>query len=443
MKAVRVRMPRLKAGSAKIFALLALFIVGTSLSILTSLIQPQSASAITDEQKTFCKTNFPKGTSILNDQKTGIKKEWIDNDCEGEGYCIREGIGASLSSGGCKEAALEVTPVIADGVKKGYGDLAADQLCGSDEQCKATMRGYVATCIDEYVQSPPTNAPEFPSIDTAWLVSCMARDGKLDLSQASKLRAVFAENKEKIANDAKKAETEAAKKSCEDSGGTWVEDSGECGTKVTCTSSIQGIGWIICPAINFMAEASDKIYIFLASKFLSVDVSLVDGVKDSWAKFRDVANIAFVIALLIVIYSQVTSVGISNYGIKKMLPKIVIAAILVNVSYDICRIAVDLSNIIGYGVAKFFDNFTFIETASDQSSLDPLGNKLSIAGAAGLAVLGTIGIAMAVSVPVVLSALLALGLIALILLAREALIVLLIAIAPLAFVAYLLPNTKH
>lgn len=438
-------MPQLVRGSSTVFALLALFVVGSTLSIFMSLMLPSQTNAITDEQKAFCKANFPKGTSILNDKKTGIKEEWVANDCEGDGYCIREGIGASLSSGGCKEASIEATPALKDGVKKGYGDLAAKELCGGDAQCEATMRGYVATCIDEYIDNPPANAPEFPTINTDTLVNCMARDGKLDASQRLKLMKLFKENTGEIATAANKAEEAAKKQACEDDGGTWIEESGECGTKVTCTSSIQGVGYIVCPVMNFMAETNDWAYGFLASKFLSVDVGMVDGVKDSWAKFRDLANIAFVVALLIVIYSQITSVGISNYGIKKMLPKIVIAAVLVNVSYDICRIAVDLSNILGYGIAQFFaGNFGFLEVDTDNTSaLSSVGKNFTIAGAVGLAFVGTIGVAIAVGVPVILSAALALALIVLILLLREALIILLIAIAPLAFVAYLLPNTEQ
>ena len=53
---------------------------------------------------------------------------------------------------------------------------------------------------------------------------------------------------------------------------------------------------------------------------------------------------------LAIIISQLTGFGISNYGIKKMLPRLIIAAILVNLSIYICQIAVDLSNILGYGL---------------------------------------------------------------------------------------------
>ena len=454
-------MPRLIKGSSKVFMLLALFVAGSVLSVTTSLVQSDAVSARTAAQRTYCMENFPVDKIItiitingsppmVTRTESDPPQDWVDNDCAS--MCdLKDGmekISPVKRVAKCNPDApltIEASTAMTDAVKKGYGDLAAKELCGGDAQCEATMRGYVETCIDEYVQNAPANAPEFPLVDTVWLVNeCMARDGKLDASQANKLRTLFLANKEKIATKAKATDEAAQQKACEDDGGTWVEESSECGTKVVCASSIQGIGWLVCPAMNFMADISDRAYAFLASKFLSVDVDLVKGVRDSWAKFRDIANIALVIALLIVIYSQITSVGISNYGIKKMLPKIVVAAILVNVSYDICRIAVDLSNILGYGIAKFFEgNFGFISTPSNSTTLDTLGNGLSIAGAVGAALAGAVGIAMAVSVPVVLSAILAVGLIVLILLAREALIILLIAIAPLAFVAYLLPNTEQ
>lgn len=218
----------------------------------------------------------------------------------------------------------------------------------------------------------------------------------------------------------------------------------------TCTDQIKGIGWLICPTMEFLANINDMAYGVLASNFLQIDTGLVKGAEAPWAKFKDLANIAFVIALLFVIYSQVTSVGISNYGIKKMLPKIIVAALLVNLSFIICQIAVDLSNILGYGISRFFTGLevgaTLDSTTQDKladEGLKTLGTALSWTGAIGLIMVAGVSIALAVSFPVVLSALLALAMIVLILLARKALIVLLIVIAPLAFVAYLLPNTEQ
>ncbi|MCZ6324111.1 hypothetical protein O5165_25825, partial [Escherichia coli] len=44
--------------------------------------------------------------------------------------------------------------------------------------------------------------------------------------------------------------------------------------------------------------------------------------------------------------------GLNNYSIKKMLPRLIVAAILVNLSYYICAIAVDISNILGHSLQQ-------------------------------------------------------------------------------------------
>ena len=212
---------------------------------------------------------------------------------------------------------------------------------------------------------------------------------------------------------------------------------------------IDGIGWVVCPVMNFLADVNDKAYNFLASTFLSVNTGLVTGVQPAWSQFRDIANILFVIAFLFVIYSQITSMGISNYGIKRMLPRIVVAALLVNLSFYICQIAVDVSNILGYGVVNFFNN-TQIGTTTLGGGLSDNGGNANyalgwvaiIGGSLGI-LAGGVGIALSVSVPLILASILAIGMIVLIMIGRQALIVLLVAISPLAFVAYLLPNTEQ
>lgn len=233
---------------------------------------------------------------------------------------------------------------------------------------------------------------------------------------------------------------------CNEQSPNWDAETKSCGKdEPTCTDQIKGIGWLICPTMEFLAEINDYAYGFLASNFLQTDTSLVKGAEAPWARFKDLANIAFVVALLFVIYSQITSVGISNYGIKKMLPKIIVAALLVNLSYIICQVAVDLSNILGYGISRFFTGIPIgsgMDTTSDEG-MKALGLTLNWTGAVGAILVAGVGLAMALSFPVVLSALLAIAMIALILIARKALIVLLIVVAPLAFVAYLLPNTEQ
>lgn len=208
--------------------------------------------------------------------------------------------------------------------------------------------------------------------------------------------------------------------------------------------SIEGIGWIICPVMNFIAKLNDQAFGFLSDNFLFIDPKLLTS-KDTeaaWGGFRDVANILFVIAFLLIVYSQISSQGISNYGIKRMLPRLIIAAVLVNASYFLCQLAVDISNIVGNNIASLLGEQ--MPTATSEGADSGFGGGFSwesttakiLAGAAavvvGLALLFALG----------LPGLLALVLIVLMLVARKALVILLVVVSPVAFVAYLLPNTE-
>ncbi len=215
--------------------------------------------------------------------------------------------------------------------------------------------------------------------------------------------------------------------------------------KTTC--AIPGIGWIVCPILNLVAQLVDGAYSFV-SALLKVQPVVMDsgsGLFKAWSVMRNFANIAFVIVFLIIIFSQVTSMGITNYGIKRMLPRLVVAAILVNISFWICSLAVDLSNIGGSSLKALFDGI------GQGLSLPDSGNALTtgtqwqgiVGGLLGGALIGAgLYIALAALIPVVLACLVAIVAVFLVLIIRQALIVLLIVVSPLAFVAYLLPNTE-
>ncbi len=227
--------------------------------------------------------------------------------------------------------------------------------------------------------------------------------------------------------------------------GTDQNPGGSTTTKSTCV--IDGVGWIICPVVNLLAKVSDGAFGFLSNSFLKTNTAIVDTASPTytaWSAMRSLANIAFVIAFLFIIFSQLTSVGISNYGVKKMLPRLVIAAILVNISYFVCQIAVDLSNILGFSLKGLFDN---IINASIPHDASQAATGQGFAGVAGsiLAFGGAVAIVyalLATLIPIVLAAVVALVMILFILIARQALIILLIVVSPLAFVAFLLPNTE-
>lgn len=214
-------------------------------------------------------------------------------------------------------------------------------------------------------------------------------------------------------------------------------------TKTTCGVK-GGLGWVVCPVMQFIAQMVDTMYSFIKDQ-LTVPIKMIDmtsGTYKAWSVFRDYANIAFIIAFLFIVYSQVTSVGISNYGIKKMLPKLIIGAILVNTSFFICQFAVDLTNLLGQGIDQLFTgiagNISSNPTIGATGSNGEGGMGTIIAGVLVGGVVLVVALALGLLGPI----LLAVALVFFILLLRKVLIVVLIAIAPLAFVAYLLPNTE-
>ncbi|MEI7539764.1 MAG: hypothetical protein WCJ36_03310 [Candidatus Saccharibacteria bacterium] len=213
------------------------------------------------------------------------------------------------------------------------------------------------------------------------------------------------------------------------------------------TCAVDGIGWIVCPVVNFLAKIADSAFTFLSDNFLSTNVKIFDTTSptySAWVIMRNIANVAFVIAFMIIIFSQLTGAGITNYGVKKLLPRIVVAAILVNLSYFICQIAVDLSNILGYSLKNLLAGLAPVSSGGTAGFWSG-GTWANIAGGilAGAVGIGIIWASLAALVPILLAAVIALVMILFILIARQALIILLIVISPLAFVAFLLPNTDQ
>ncbi|MFT9116321.1 MAG: hypothetical protein ABF497_04260, partial [Sporolactobacillus sp.] len=109
-------------------------------------------------------------------------------------------------------------------------------------------------------------------------------------------------------------------------------------TSNTTACAINGIGWIVCPTVNFLSYVADQAFTFMADNFLSISPNLLNtdvesGAYKAWNMIRMLANAILVVAFLIIIYSQISGFGISNYGIKRMLPRLIIIAILINISY--------------------------------------------------------------------------------------------------------------
>lgn len=235
------------------------------------------------------------------------------------------------------------------------------------------------------------------------------------------------------------------------------EDPGDVGLVDGCFNNSGALGWIICPVLRMAGAATTGIYQSIADNYLTVksDTMTSEALRGVWSDFQGYANILFAILLVIVILSQVTGVGLSNYGIKKVLPRLIITIILVNLSFILCSVAVDLSNILGTSLNDLFMNWNVGGYVAENLNIGTMiGNTIeslfSVGAGTAITVVGIkVAIATGAWEGIILSLLLtvivafvSIIFFYIILGVRQAAIVILIAVAPVAIVCYALPNTQ-
>lgn len=233
---------------------------------------------------------------------------------------------------------------------------------------------------------------------------------------------------------------------------------GDTSTTAACYEGAGPLGWIACPVIGAVGEATGYLYNNFISEALEIRANTImdrdDGVYVAWASFRDFANILFAIGFAVVILAQVTGLGLSNYNIKKILPRLIMVAILVNVSFILCQIVVDISNLLGVGIRDTFSRLP-IPVAEGSESLRGHGGDIFLSFVSWLGI-GAAGVTL-ISLPVALATakywiwpilvgllgcLIGVLFFVIILAVRQAGIIVLVALAPVAIICYALPNTK-
>ncbi len=302
-------------------------------------------------------------------------------------------------------------------------------ICNNDAKQKLAKM-LIGTCVASAVKTVAkrTNGDTGSGAMDAVFTSCLAGNSGID-------EKTIKSQKSEIAWD-------DIKKDVNTSGSAATEESKADEAKNSC--GVDGVGWLICPLMNFAGNISDSAYSAI-SQFLSIDPKIFKddstsgGLKQAWNFFRDIANAVFAVIFLWVIFSQISNVGVSNYGIKKILPRLIIGALLVNLSFYLCQLAVDLSNILGFSLKGVLEG-----AASGIDTQSAAAGSISTFMAGALALTGAaLFLFLAVSIPTITALLLALLVVLVILIVRQAAIILLIAVSPLAFAAWLLPNTEN
>ena len=210
------------------------------------------------------------------------------------------------------------------------------------------------------------------------------------------------------------------------------------------------LGYFICPAINVAISFADGAWSIFEFLLINNPLDGSGAYYDSWTKVRDLANAILVVIFLGIVISQVSNIGISNYGIKKMLPRLVIVAVAINISYYLMQVIIDIANITGKsidGIFSGFESYSGLKAANGWSVLlDSILLSATVAGSVGVtlaagAVLGWPAIILflgAMIIPAII------GIIAgLLALQVSSLLIPILAIfSPVALVAWVLPNTQ-
>lgn len=233
------------------------------------------------------------------------------------------------------------------------------------------------------------------------------------------------------------------------------------------------LGWIICPIGEMLAGATQLIDAMIGDLlFIDTEVWEDSGIRTVWASFARIATTLIVLILLIAIASQIFNFEVfSAYTIKKVMPKIFIAVILIWLSWFIVTMAINMSNVVGFSVQSLFS--TPINELTDASGVDKDTNgyidfaevtgafadaRNSGAGAeagtfaaigVGAGIVGGVSLSIAVAagswgfiLMILLGAVITVLMAFVVILIRYVALMGLLIAAPLAIVAWILPSTN-
>jgi|GEM_PF-5581640 len=208
------------------------------------------------------------------------------------------------------------------------------------------------------------------------------------------------------------------------------------------------LAWILCPAVQLIASATAFFENNIIIPFMTISPLTTNDdnpIYILWQNIRNFMNLAFVGVLLAIIFSQATSIGISNYGIKQMLPRLFVALIAANLSYFIVAFVADAFNIFGAGISQL------VMAAIDQAGTTQLNSGTSagtvrsiftLGGAALLTIVFSGGAALGWFFSFLGIALLVVVITVVVLVIRQMGFIGLTIVAPVPIILSILPNGK-
>lgn len=124
-----------------------------------------------------------------------------------------------------------------------------------------------------------------------------------------------------------------------------------------------GVGDAVATVIGWITYVIDYVLGYILTVLLGILVNVatfqnfidVTAVTTGWVIVRDLCNMFFVLILLVIAFA--TILRVESYNVKKLLPKLIIMAVLINFSKTICGLIIDFAQVIMLTfVSGFADN---------------------------------------------------------------------------------------
>lgn len=262
------------------------------------------------------------------------------------------------------------------------------------------------------------------------------------------------------------------------SAGITPEEFAELSTEGSTCESSSIIGWVLCTTIRILYSGVNFFYNTIILQGLQIDPLSNESSPSSpesyvyavWSSFRVLANILFIGIFLLALIGQSFSWFLTPYELKKILPRLFIGAIGIQLSWYIVGFTIDFFNVLGAGIRGLIlvsgSGAEFnIDLSGPSANLgDPgspwfiLGNAIGVrseigvgdvVGIGGGAIagrflfrrFGTKGLVMGLNL-ILLPILLLIIVVSLIVAVRKIVVLLLIALSPIAFALWILPGTQ-
>jgi hypothetical protein len=228
---------------------------------------------------------------------------------------------------------------------------------------------------------------------------------------------------------------------------------GAASSPLGCEGTNSPLTWIICPVINLLVDVINGVDGIITREMnVGTDKIFCDSTPNcqayytAWQSFRDIALGLMAIAGLVIVIAQALGMEILDaYTIRKALPRVLIAALGITLSWPLMRFLIQLSDDLGFGVSHLIlFPFSTLHGSIDLSILNGIPGGLFSLGVIGVGatawlVLGGFGVLMSYAATAALAVLVAV----LVLMLRQVAIILMLLLAPIAIVMYILPNTQR